>query len=74
MALHKIRRGLDLPISGAPRGAPEDGRQVSRVAIMAADYVGLKPTMHVKVGDSVSRSESSTTGGREGALFRSSGQ
>ena len=57
MALHKIRRGLDLPITGPPEGGPEDGRQVSRVAIMAADYVGLKPTMHVKVGDSVTRGQ-----------------
>ena len=57
MALHKIRRGLDLPITGAPQGGPEDGRQVSRVALMAADYIGLKPTMHVKVGDSVSRGQ-----------------
>jgi len=57
MALHKIRRGLDLPITGGPQGSPEDGGQVSRVAIMAADYVGLKPTMHVKVGDAVTRGQ-----------------
>jgi len=57
MALHKIRRGLDLPISGAPEGAPETAPQISRVAVMAADFVGMKPTMHVKVGDSVQRGQ-----------------
>jgi Na+-transporting NADH:ubiquinone oxidoreductase subunit A len=57
MALHKIRRGLDLPITGAPQGSVEDARQVSRVAVMAADFIGLKPTMHVKVGDGVQRGQ-----------------
>lgn len=55
MALHKIRRGLDLPIDCVPGDAIEDTPQVSRVAILAADYVGLKPTMHVRAGDSVER-------------------
>jgi len=58
MALHKIRRGLDLPIAGEPSQAVEAARQVSRVAVMAADYVGMKPTMSVRVGDSVRRGQS----------------
>ncbi len=57
MPSHKIRRGLDLPITGQPEPAVESARQVSRVAVMAADYVGMKPTMHVQVGDSVSRGQ-----------------
>jgi Na+-transporting NADH:ubiquinone oxidoreductase subunit A len=57
MALHKIRRGLDLPISGAPDGPLGEAPQVSRVAVVAADYIGMKPTMHVKVGDSVQRGQ-----------------
>jgi Na+-transporting NADH:ubiquinone oxidoreductase subunit A len=57
MASHKIRRGLDLPIAGAPGAELEAARQVSRVAVMAADYVGMKPTMHVRVGDSVRRGQ-----------------
>ncbi len=57
MASHKIRRGLDLPIEGAPEGTVEAARQVSRVAVVAADYVGMKPTMHVREGDSVRRGQ-----------------
>ena len=48
-----IRRGIDLPISGAPEQDLEDAPNVSQVAVMGADYHGLKPTMAVKVGDNV---------------------
>lgn len=49
----KIRRGLDLPISGAPEQAIHDGPKVRSVAVIGADYPGMKPTMKVKVGDKV---------------------
>ncbi|MCP4790103.1 MAG: Na(+)-translocating NADH-quinone reductase subunit A [Gammaproteobacteria bacterium] len=49
----KIRQGLNLPIAGAPAQSIEDGNAVSQVAVLGADYVGLKPTMAVKVGDRV---------------------
>jgi len=49
----KIRRGLDLPISGAPEQAIHDGPKVRSVAIIGADYPGMKPTMKVKAGDKV---------------------
>ncbi|MGH1373730.1 MAG: Na(+)-translocating NADH-quinone reductase subunit A [Cellvibrionaceae bacterium] len=48
-----IRRGLDLPISGAPEQAIVDGPQIRSVAIIGADYHGMKPTMAVQVGDKV---------------------
>ena len=48
-----IRRGIDLPISGAPEQDIEDAPNVSQVAVMGADYHGLKPTMAVRVGDNV---------------------
>ncbi len=57
MALHRIRRGLDLPITGQPEDVIEDGRQVSKVAVLAADHIGLKPTMKVSPGDSVRRGQ-----------------
>ncbi len=57
MAVHKIRKGLKLPITGSPDARLDDGRQVSRVAVMAADYVGMKPTMKVEVGNSVQRGQ-----------------
>jgi len=48
-----IKRGLDLPISGAPEQQIETGPAVTRVAIVGDDYVGMKPTMLVAEGDSV---------------------
>ncbi len=48
-----IRRGLDLPISGAPEQAIVDGPQIRSVAVIGADYSGMKPTMAVQVGDKV---------------------
>ncbi len=49
----KISRGLDLPISGAPEQRIESGPKVRSVALLGFDYVGMKPTMSVKVGDRV---------------------
>lgn len=49
----KIRRGLDLPISGAPEQVVHDGPATRSVAIIGPDYVGMKPTMAVREGDSV---------------------
>jgi len=48
-----IKKGLDLPISGVPSLELEDSSKISSVAILGSDYVGLKPTMLVKVGDCV---------------------
>ena len=48
-----IKRGLDLPISGVPRQEIEDGAAVRSVAVIGADYHGLKPSMAVQVGDKV---------------------
>jgi Na+-transporting NADH:ubiquinone oxidoreductase subunit A len=55
MALHAIRRGLDLPLAGGPEPSVEDAPRVSRVALAAADYPGLKPTLFVQPGDRVAR-------------------
>ena len=49
----KIRRGLDLPLSGAPQQSIEDAIAVSQVAVIGTDYVGMKPTMLVREGDRV---------------------
>lgn len=50
----KIKKGLRLPISGEPSGAVDDGAAVRSVALLGADYVGMKPTLAVDVGDTVS--------------------
>ncbi len=49
----KINKGLDLPISGNPSQEIDNSRKVRSVAILGPDYVGLKPTMQVAVGDQV---------------------
>jgi Na+-transporting NADH:ubiquinone oxidoreductase subunit A len=48
-----IKKGLDLPITGEPKQAIEDGNPVKSVAILGTDYVGMKPTMMVNEGDKV---------------------
>lgn len=49
----RIKRGLDLPISGAPEQTIGDCQAVRSVALLGRDYVGMKPTMAVKAGDRV---------------------
>lgn len=51
--MHKIKRGLDLPIAGAPRQQIDDTSVVHSVAVIGADYHDLKPTMAVQAGDRV---------------------
>jgi Na+-transporting NADH:ubiquinone oxidoreductase subunit A len=60
MALHKIKKGLELPITGKPHlpAAGEDiptGPTIHKVAVIAADFVGMKPRMLVQEGDTVKR-------------------
>ena len=49
----RIKRGLDLPITGAPEQRIEPARPVRSVAVIGFDYHGMKPTMAVQVGDRV---------------------
>lgn len=49
----KIHKGLDLPIAGVPRQTIVDGPEAGSVAVIGADYVGMKPTMLVREGDRV---------------------
>lgn len=49
----KIHKGLDLPISGSPKQEILDGPVVSEVALLGEDYLSMKPTMKVRVNDTV---------------------
>jgi Na+-transporting NADH:ubiquinone oxidoreductase subunit A len=51
--LPRIKKGLDIPITGKPEQVVMPGNSVSRVAVVGRDFVGLKPSMQVKVGDRV---------------------
>jgi len=53
----KISKGLDLPLIGAPDQRVSEGKPVSSVAVLGADYIGLKPTMLVQVGDKVKKGQ-----------------
>ena len=53
MTVVRSSRGLDLPLAGAPEGAVQAARTVSTVALMGADFPGLKPSVKVEVGDQV---------------------
>lgn len=57
MGTYRFRRGLSLPISGAPEQTLEDAAAPGTVAISAADYPGMKPAMHVAPGDAVRRGQ-----------------
>jgi len=53
----KIKKGLDLPIAGAPEQSVVDAKTVRSVAILGEDYPGMKPTMVVAEGDTVKRGQ-----------------
>ncbi|MEN1678515.1 MAG: Na(+)-translocating NADH-quinone reductase subunit A [Planctomycetota bacterium] len=49
----EIKKGLDVPIAGAPRQVVERSPNVTKVGLVAEDYLGMKPTMEVAEGDRV---------------------
>ena len=49
----RISKGLDLPISGSPSLNISDEPKVSNVGLLSNDFVGMKPTMLVKINDVV---------------------
>ncbi|MFH1528826.1 MAG: Na(+)-translocating NADH-quinone reductase subunit A [Bacteroidota bacterium] len=53
MGLTKIKKGLNLPISGKPNQIVSGAKVVKHAALIGDDYVGLKPTFLVQVGDVV---------------------
>jgi Na+-transporting NADH:ubiquinone oxidoreductase subunit A len=57
MALHKIKKGLDLPIPGKPIQVVRATSPCTKVAVMADDFPGMKPRMHVEEGDTVKRGQ-----------------
>jgi Na+-transporting NADH:ubiquinone oxidoreductase subunit A len=54
MAEYTIKKGLDIPIAGEP-GSEISDKKVRHVAIVAPDYVGMKPRMMVQAGNAVKR-------------------
>ncbi|MFO0691844.1 MAG: Na(+)-translocating NADH-quinone reductase subunit A [Myxococcota bacterium] len=57
MALHKFDKGLDLPLPGQPTQVVRGVSPCTRVALLADDYPGMKPGMHVVEGQTVKRGQ-----------------
>ncbi|MEP2782364.1 MAG: Na(+)-translocating NADH-quinone reductase subunit A [Pseudoruegeria sp.] len=50
-----LKRGLDLPIQGAPDQTIHEGPTSTSVAVIGQDFIGLKPKMLIQEGDTVER-------------------
>ncbi|MCB9724934.1 MAG: Na(+)-translocating NADH-quinone reductase subunit A [Spirochaetaceae bacterium] len=55
--MHKIEKGLDLPIPGKPLQVVRGTSPCSRVAVLADDFPGMKPRMQVEEGQTVKRGQ-----------------
>jgi Na+-transporting NADH:ubiquinone oxidoreductase subunit A len=52
-----IKKGLDLPIEGTPSQVIHDGSAVKRVAVLGEEFIGMRPTMQVRVDDQVKKGQ-----------------
>lgn len=51
--MFRIRKGLNLPISGVPEQHVTTGASIRHVAIVGDDYHGMRPSMRVQEGERV---------------------
>ncbi len=49
----KIRKGLTVPLQGQPQPVIDDAAEVTSVAVLGTDVVGLRPGMKIREGDRV---------------------
>ncbi len=68
MARHIIRRGLDIPISGAPAIAPPEPASGTPAAVLGLDYHELRPRLAVRVGQPVRKGEVLVTDARHDGI------
>jgi Na+-transporting NADH:ubiquinone oxidoreductase subunit A len=54
---HRLKRGLDLPLAGAPEQSIHPAPRCTRVGLLGDDHIGLKPTFHVQPGERVRRGQ-----------------
>ncbi|SES67992.1 Na(+)-translocating NADH-quinone reductase subunit A [Thalassotalea agarivorans] len=52
-----IKKGLDVPVNGAPQQVIHDGPAIKTVATLGEEFVGMRPTMHVRVEDRVKKGQ-----------------
>lgn len=68
---HRVRRGLTLPFEQSIPETVEPGPGGRFVALLAADYTGLRPRMRVQEGDAVRRGTLLFEDGAEGVRYTS---
>ena len=70
----RIRKGLNIPIAGAPEQRIDDANAIGWAALVAKDYRGLRPHLMVEVGDRVRLGQPVLTDkGNPDVLFTSPG-
>jgi Na+-transporting NADH:ubiquinone oxidoreductase subunit A len=52
-----IKKGLDVPVVGTPQQVIHDGNAIKTVATLGEEFVGMRPTMFVKVEDRVKKGQ-----------------
>lgn len=55
--IHESDKGLRLPVPGAPGSSIQPGPPVTKVAVTALDYLGIRPRMAVEAGTVVQRGQ-----------------
>ncbi|KKO48576.1 Na(+)-translocating NADH-quinone reductase subunit A [Arsukibacterium sp. MJ3] len=53
----KLKKGLDIPLAGSPKQEISAGNAITTVAVLGEEYVGMRPTMSVEVGDTVKKGQ-----------------
>jgi Na+-transporting NADH:ubiquinone oxidoreductase subunit A len=55
--MFKLKKGLNLPISGKPELNTQDAKSAKKIAVVGSDYNFMKPTMNVNEGDTVKKGQ-----------------
>jgi Na+-transporting NADH:ubiquinone oxidoreductase subunit A len=53
----KLKKGLDIPLAGSPKQEISAGNAINTVAILGEEFIGMRPTMSVEVGDKVKKGQ-----------------
>lgn len=53
----KLKKGLDIPLAGSPKQEISTGNSIKTVALLGEEYLGMRPTMAVEVGDKVKKGQ-----------------
>ncbi|MFT4926130.1 MAG: Na+-transporting NADH:ubiquinone oxidoreductase subunit A [Phenylobacterium sp.] len=53
----KLKKGLDIPINGSPQQVIHDGPVLKTVAVLGEEYIGMRPSMRIRVGERVQQGQ-----------------